>query len=144
MLSASWIPTFSFGYGGDSDNIDKNFVRDDKKEIVRDIKNAKVYYDSTPSLKMNFFAAWNHCQKIDYLGYKDWRVPSKDEFKSLLDLGRRNMTVKHAFKNIQRGTYWSATEDRYDTAWFFDVDLGRYSTEDYKRNYYVLCVRDMK
>jgi len=143
ILSASWIPTFSFGEN-DSRNIDENFVRDDKKEVVRDIENSKMYYDSTPSTKMNFYAAWDYCQKVDHLGHKDWRVPTKNEFKSILNLGRRDITVKYAFKNVQKDIYWSSTEDRYESAWYFDVDLGRYSTGDYRRNHYVMCVRDIK
>ncbi|MEA3418125.1 MAG: DUF1566 domain-containing protein [Campylobacterota bacterium] len=140
-LSGGFIPDFSFAYGGDSDKIDKNFARDDKKEVVLDIKNKKIYYDSTPSAKMNFFDAEQYCKKMDYLGYKDWRVPSKDELRSLFELSRRHISIKHAFKNVQEGIYWSSTKDRHEQAWYIDFDLGRYSTAKYDHEYYVLCVR---
>ena len=141
MLSGGFIPDFSFAFGGDSDRIDKNFVRDNENEVVLDIKNKKIYYDSTPSEKMDYFAAEKYCNKMDYLGYKDWRLPSKDELRSLFDLSRPGVTIKHAFKNVQEGIYWTSTKDRYEQAWYVDFDLGRYSTAKYDHKYYVICVR---
>ncbi len=141
LLSASMFSNFSFAYGGDSDRIDKNFMRDDKREIVLDKKSNKFYYDSTPSAKMDYHSAIEYCNNMDYLGYSDWRVPTKDELKSLLDLARRKITIKHAFQNIQKGIYWSATKDRYEQAWYIDFDLGRYNTAKYDHKYYVICVK---
>ena len=141
LLSGSIFSNFSFVYGGDSDNIDTNFMRDDKREIVLDKKSNKFYYDSTPSKKMSYDSALEYCSKMDYLGYSDWRVPTKDELKSLLDLSRSYISIKHAFKNIQKGIYWSATKDRYEQAWYIDFDLGRYSTAKYNHKYYVICVK---
>ena len=146
MLSA-WFPNLSFG-GSSSDekyeHKDNSFVRDAKKEIVVDTKGSKMYYDSTPSNKMHFYAAWEHCQKMSHLDHNDWRVPSKDELRSLLELSRRSVTVKHAFKNVQEERYWSSTEERYGKSWYFDFDLGRYSTERNSRMYRSICVRDSK
>lgn len=142
-LPAFFMPTFSFG-GGDSDKVDKNFERDDRTQIVLDKKNSKIYYDLTPSAKMSFEDAGAFCKKIDYLGYKGWRVPTKEEYISLLELSRRNMTVKHAFKNVKRGIYWSSTPDRFNEAWYFDFDLGRYSTHKRDNKHYTLCVLNLE
>ena len=146
MASAWFMPTMSFGYGDDNDttNVDKSYVRDDKQEIVLDSSSKMVYYDSTPSPKMHFFKAWEYCQKMDYLGKKDWRVPSKDELRSLLELSRRTINVKHAFKNVKEEKYWTSTEDKYEQAYYIDFDLGRYSTDKYTDKYRVICVRDSK
>lgn len=144
IASAWFMPSISFGGSVDSTNIDKNFTRDNKQEIVIDEKAAKAYYDSTPSKEMHFYAAWDYCQKMDYLGHYDWRVPTKRELISLFELSRRDVSVKHAFKNIQKARYWSATEDRYGKAWYFDFDLGRYSTERYSKKYKTICVRNYK
>jgi len=145
MLSA-WFPNLSFGGSNDEryEHKDKSFVRDAKQEVVLDTKNSKMYYDSTPSNQMHFFAAWEHCQKMDYLGHTDWRVPSKDELRTLLELSRRSVTVKHAFKNVKEARYWSSTDARFGKAWYYDFDLGRYSTHEYTKKYRVFCVRDSK
>ena len=146
MASAWFMPTMSFGYGDDDDNthVDKSYVRDNKQNIVLDTSSKRVYYDSTPSQKMHFFKAWEYCQKMDYLGKTDWRVPSKDELRSLLELSRRTITIKHAFKNAKEEKYWTSTQDRFEQAYFVDFNLGRYSTAKYTKKYRVICVRDSK
>lgn len=138
-LSAFFMPAFSFG-GGDSDKVDANFERDNKTEIVLDKKEAKIYYDAAPSPQMNFEEAQAFCKNINYLGYKEWRTPTKEEMITLLELSRTKVSVKHAFKNVQEGLYWSATEDKFNEAWFVDFDLGRYSTNKRDNKYYTLCV----
>lgn len=148
MLASAWfMPTFSYGNGASDEStthIDKDFVRDDAKEIVINNKTSKIYYDGAPSSKMHFYGAWDYCQKMNFAGYDDWRVITKDEGRDLLELSRRSVTVKHAFKNVQKERYWSATQDRFEEAWYVDFDLGRYSTQKRKDKLYVLCVRDNK
>ena len=146
MAHAWFFPNMSFDYGDDSDNtnVDKSYVRDDKKEIVLDSSSNRVYYDSTPSPKIHFFKAWEYCQKMDYIGKQDWRVPSKDELRSLLELSRSTINIKHAFKNVKEEKYWTSTEDKYAQAYYVDFDLGRYSTDKYTDRHRVICVRDSK
>ena len=140
-LYGGFWPDFSFAYDrSDSDNIDKNFVRDNTQQVVLDKKNHKIYYDAKASSKMTYDDAQKYCEKMDYLGYTSWRVPTKEELRSLLELSRRKITVKHAFKNVQQGIYWASTTDRYNKAWYFDFDLGRYSTTEKSKKFYVLCV----
>ncbi|MEA3455294.1 MAG: DUF1566 domain-containing protein, partial [Campylobacterota bacterium] len=134
----------SFSYGGDSGKMDKDFVRDDKKELVKDLKSGIIYYDAAPSEKMNYNNAIAYCSNLTYLNHTDWKLPSKEELKAILELGRRDLNVKRAFKNIQEGIYWSSTKDRHDEAWYVDFDLGRYSTASYDREYYILCVSENK
>lgn len=142
VLSAFFIPTFSFG-GGDSNNIDANFERDDRTQIVLDKRALKIYYDAPQSKQMNFDTANTFCQDNDFLGYKGWRVASKEEAVSLLELSRNHIRVKHAFKNIQKARYWTATEDKFYEAWYIDFDLGRYSTNKRDNEYYPLCVLNL-
>ena len=146
MLSA-WFPNISFGGSGDEryERKDKSFVRDAKQEVVQDTKNSKMYSDGKTSNRMHFYAAWEYCQTMNHAGHNDWRVPSKDELRTLLELSRRSVTVKHAFKNVIEEKYWSSTEDRYSTkSWYFDFDLGRYSTDRNSKMYRTMCVRDSK
>ena len=143
VASAWFFP--SFGYGNsDSTNIDKNFVRDSKREVVIDKLHSKVYYDAKPTAKMHFFKAWDYCENLSFDGHNDWRVMSKEEGVSLLELSRPHLTVKHAFKNVLQERYWTSTQDRYDEAWYVDFDLGRYSTEKETYKYRTICVRNEK
>ena len=144
VAASAWFMP-SFGYSNDdSTNIDKNFVRDNAKEIVVDTINSKIYYDSTPTRKMHFFEAWEYCKDLSFDQHNDWRVISKKEAVSLLELSRPKLTIKHAFKNVTQEKYWTSTRDNYGEAWYVDFDLGRYSTKKETYKYKTICVRDEK
>ncbi len=142
LLYGGFWPDFHFAYDRSDDNthVDKNFVRDDQKKIVLDKKHHKIYYDAKPFPPMTYDEAVKTCEKLDYLGYTNWRLPTKEEMRSLLELSRRSVTVKHAFKNIQEVIYWSSTKDGYKEAWYFDFDLGRYFVDNRHKKYRVICV----
>jgi len=140
VLYGGFWPDFSFAYEHGKGNVDKNFVRDDKQQIVLDKKEKKFYYDAKPSGKMDWHDAVQYCEKMDYLGYTKWQLPTKEEMRSLLELSRRDVTVKHAFKHVQKGIYWSSTKDRKNEAWYFDFELGRYFVTDMDKKFYALCV----
>jgi hypothetical protein len=142
ILSAWFFPDMNFGSENDNTNVDNSFVRDHQKEIVIDTSTSKIYYDSKPSQKVNFYSAWAYCQDMNHLGYQDWRVPTKKELVSILELSRTKVNVKHAFKNISNEKYWSSTEFNKD-AWYFDFDLGRYSTHEPTYKHRTICVRSM-
>lgn len=47
--------------------------------------------------------------KAKYGGFSDWRMPNKDELRSILDYGRTNPAVDlHYFPNTQSDLYWTA------------------------------------
>ena len=135
----------SFGSSGNSNGReDANFVRDNNKSIVTDIKNNKSYSDIINTNKYNYNQAIDYCQKLELSNAKDWRIPTKDELKSLFDFTNKPVNIKNKFINTQEGRYWSATKDRHEQAYYVDFDLGRYSVEKYNKNYYVMCIKDNK
>lgn len=144
IASAGFMSNMSFAYGKDSGKADKNFVRDNTLKVVNDLKSGKVYSDAAASAKMNYNDALKYCTDMNHLGASDWELPSIDELKAIMELGRRDLNVKRAFKNVQEGIYWSATKDRRGDAWYVDFDLGRYSTTEFDHAYYALCVRGEK
>lgn len=143
IASAWFTPKFGLS-GSDTSNVDKSFVRDNKKEIVIDTKRSKMYSDIEASEKMNFAAAQAYCQKMNLLSYRDWRVPTKEELRSLLELSRRSVTIKHAFKNVKEDIYWSSTQAKYNKSWYFDFDLGRYGKRKDSKKFRAFCVRSFK
>jgi len=137
-------PNFSFAYEHGKGNVDSNFVRDNKQGIVLDKKNRKFYYDAKVSPKLSWNEAMQYCKKMDYLNYTKWRVPTKEEMRSLFELSRRDITIKHAFKHVEPEIYWSSTKDRGNEAWYFDFDLGRFWVDDMAKKYHVFCVGEEK
>jgi len=144
-VALAWFspPRMNLGKSDDSNNVDTNYVRVDAKAIVVDTKGKKYFYDGGASGAMSFDSAQVYCADMNHSGYTDWRVPTKEEMRDLLENSRSGVTVKHAFKNVQETIYWSSTEANYGKAWYFDFDLGRYGKRDKNKNFHVFCVRDV-
>lgn len=56
-------------------------------------------------------------------GYTDWRLPSKNELESLLDIAASNPAIDAAaFPNTVANGYWTSTTYALGSAWFADFD----------------------
>jgi hypothetical protein len=143
LLDAGFWPDFSFAYTHGEGHKDPSFVRDNTRKVVLDKNTGKRYYDAAVSSKLTWEKAEQYCAKMHYLGLK-WRLPGKEEMRSLLELSRRKPTVKHAFRHVVPAIYWSATEDGEKDAWYFDFDLGRYFVMEKTKRYHALCVSEPK
>ena len=143
LLDAGFWPDFSFAYTHGEGHKDSNFVRDNTKKVVMDKHTGKLYYDAAISSEMTWNQAKEYCTDMRYLGL-EWRLPTKEEMRSLLELSRQKPTVKHVFKSVIPAIYWSSTEDRKTEAWYFDFDLGRYFVADKAKRYHALCVTEPK
>ncbi|MBL0721015.1 MAG: DUF1566 domain-containing protein [Sulfurovum sp.] len=140
LVWGSFIPTLS----GDTRYKDKSYQRDDNKSIVFNTKIGKMFSDFENKNRYSFSKAQEYCKNLEYSEYKDWRVPKYEEMRDLLDIPRQPVSIKHPFKNVQKGIYWSSSEDRYGNSWYTDFDLGRYSTGKNNKEFFVMCVRDKK
>lgn len=87
----------------------------------------------------NWDSAGELCHESRLHDWEDWRLPLKDELRSLFN-------VKHFLPDFTFTNYWTATTYHKDEkgAWMveFNLPLGKV---DYKKNrHHVLCVRDLK
>ncbi|MFH1128770.1 MAG: DUF1566 domain-containing protein, partial [Candidatus Omnitrophota bacterium] len=57
------------------------------------------------------YPAFSWAEDLDWQGYTDWRLPTKDELKNLYDYGRTYITYTST-------TYWSATENVASNAYY--------------------------
>ncbi|MFC1829747.1 DUF1566 domain-containing protein [Thermodesulfobacteriota bacterium] len=65
---------------------------------------------------ITWFEAINKCQSLKYRNYGDWRLPTVEEWKSILDTNNRNPALiePNPFVNIvTHMPYWSMTEFIY-------------------------------
>ena len=85
-------------------------------------------------------------EKLDYAGYHDWRLPTKEELETLLKKGGGRPEVyinSNGFSNTQSSYYWSSTSRASNPSSAWDVDFGD-GVVDYNKKvsyFYVRCVR---
>jgi len=75
------------------------------------------------------------CVKLNYNGFTDWFLPSKDE----LDLMYKNLKQKNEGKFAAKTSYWSSSQVNNDCAWYQSFDNGRqYNYGNYKYNAFMV------
>lgn len=72
--------------------------------------------------KMNWFEAMSWARNLNYGGYNDWRLPTKEEFESFLKRGGDKPSKwfnANGFNSVQSDFYWSGSVNANytDYAW---------------------------
>lgn len=89
-----------------------------------------------------------YCKNLHLGGHTDWRVPTVDEYKTIIDKKRKDeLMIDRAFVFINQDDYWT-----YDRTWrnfgrwgyyiFFKSGAAYYENRTYPK--YIRCVRDLK
>jgi hypothetical protein len=92
---------------------------------------------------------WHYVQAVNdtgYCGYKDWRMPTKDELFSISDIRRASKppTINTAFfPHARAAEYWSGNDYsfQYDTAWAWNFEYGHDRVDWKKEAKFVRLVR---
>ncbi len=101
--------------------------------------------ESAKSVEKNWQGAIDYCQNLNLAGHSDWRLPSFDELRTIVDKNN-HPAIKSEFKNTASDVYWSSTPVAGNSyyAWGIYFDGGYESSYDKDANVYVRCVRDSK
>jgi len=93
--------------------------------------------------KLNWSDAKAHCQNLSLGGYEDWRLPTIQELQSIVDIGKKEPTIKRRFNNVTSSVYWSSSEGVSDAKYAWVVGFGYGNTNGYAKSneYSVRCVR---
>lgn len=100
--------------------------------------------------KMEWNNAKSWANNLNYGGYSNWRLPTKDEFASFAKRGGNRPSAyfnSNGFNGVQAGWYWSGTvsgtkSGDYSSAWGVDLSEGNYSSYGRYNGKYVWPVRD--
>lgn len=98
-----------------------SFLRDAELEIVTDNLNNIMWTDITPQNpsstldddpdRVSFSEAQTYCDELSLGGYTDWKLPTIEEFYSIVEHNRTNAPYQaNVFENIKIGfwgSYWS-------------------------------------
>ncbi|MEI6207163.1 MAG: caspase family protein [Desulfuromonadales bacterium] len=124
-------------------------------EPVREQQSELIYTDPQTGLmwprngnisgkKMDWDDAKSWAKNLNYGGYTDWRLPTKEELTTLAKLGG-NRPWKwfnvNGFNSVEDGWYWSATEYNTYNAWYVNMNDGRMGNRLKNNDYYVWSVR---
>ncbi|MDD2734423.1 MAG: DUF1566 domain-containing protein [Desulfuromonadaceae bacterium] len=119
--------------------------------LVRDLSTGLLWArDAAIGGRMDWDAAMAKAKQFNFAGFSDWRLPTKNELRSLASYGGKTPAVNlnnDAFTNVQTGCYWSSDSNDANTlfAWAVNMTDGKI-VNDNKTNskYSVWFVRSEK
>jgi hypothetical protein len=118
----------------------EKYTAEDDRNYKKNIEGGKVW---------NWWNAKEYCQNLQLDGYSDWRLPTRDELKTIISNTNHNgyYIKKELSKSMGKGSYfWSSTPyvSFSERAWYVNFSNG-YGSSNYKyyKNY-VRCVRDSR
>ncbi len=96
--------------------------------------------------KMNWHDAQEWVEQLDYAGYQDWRLPTKEELEKFAKIGGKHPPEwfnANGFNNVQADLYWSSTTPVSDSsrAWYVDLSCGSVDYDHKGYLYFVWPVR---
>jgi len=121
-------------------------------EYIIDDSNKLMWQDSYDNIKIRLTQeeAVQYCEDLHFSGFSDWRLPSTEEYKTIIDKTRvkEELMINKAFKYILPESYWSSDRTwirnfgRYGYFVFFKSGAIYYQNRTYKK--FVRCVRSIK
>ena len=123
-----------------------NLKRNSSK-IVVDNTNKLMWQDdvSVIKVKKDHDDAIVYCENLKHAGYSNWRIPTIEEFQTIVDKKNERNYINRAFRfNVPDG-YW-ALKAHWRTLWFYADYMHFVSGTAYfdsrHKTKYVRCVRD--
>ncbi len=96
----------------------------------------------------DFDYAVQYCKNSTFADFKDWRLPSKKEFKTIRDVkNEKNNYFKNIFTHTYPMTYWTIETDKRDKLWGWGISMtheGEFYLLKKKYSSFILCVRNNK
>ena len=93
---------------------------------------------------MTWEAAMSHCEGLTLTGHTDWRLPNREELRSIVDYTTYNPAIATTyFPNTVSSYYWSSSTYANGTgrAWSIDFSYGYGNYSNKSSAYYVRAVR---
>ena len=113
---------------------------------VLDRETGLVWYrDADFASDGSWYTIMNNCRTFAGLtGTRGWRLPSVEEFLTLIDTNTGTIPAGHPFLDVQPGSYWTATTspDNATQAYAVDPNTSAVGTNSDKSNVlHMWCVR---
>jgi len=127
--------------GGQCRSLDYLVICDDK--TVTDTKTGLVWSIDTSESKLNWKNALYYCETYSLASYSDWRLPEREELRSIVDCTKFDPAIDKNIYNIMTAFYWSTTSvaNYTDHAWGVDFYYCLDISYDKNSYFYVRAVR---
>jgi hypothetical protein len=122
-----------------------DFSRDSANSVVVDNRTNLMWQDdaNANTTKRTWSGAITYCEDLTLATHSDWRLPNKNELKSIVDRSKDNPAMSEVFQNRVSSSYWSSSTFAGDStdAWFVYFGNGGDYFDVKTFTYYVRCVR---
>jgi hypothetical protein len=153
----AWGVYFNYGYdyrnakdssyfvravrGGQCRSFDHLVINAD--QTVTDTSTGLIWSVDTSETTMNWGMALKYCENYSLADYSDWRLPEKEELRSIVDYTRYSPTIDTNYFKTLSAFYWSSTSHASNTGFAWGVDFydgyGNLYAKD--SSYFVRAVR---
>ncbi len=121
--------------------VQAEFLREN--DVVLDTQTKLMWQDNEIGTKVKWEAAIQRCEDLSLATHEDWRLPSINELRSIIDSSKTSPTIIDGFTKTSSSFYWSSSNDEVikTRAWGVGFNSGYVSFGGKTNNYYVRCVR---
>jgi len=113
--------------------------------IFTDITTNLMWRDDYETIDTNYQKDWlyanDYCNTLFTNGYQDWRLPTLDEFKTIIDKNKYPAIID-GFESTRAVPYWTATTtDSTLSRAYYVTPTGGIGSSDMATKYNIRCVR---
>ena len=120
------------------------------KDKVLDTTHNLMWQDHPHNTKYTFThpKAIEYCQNLTLGGFSNWRLPTVEEYKYIIDTTRKDeVLINKKFRYIIKDDYWTDDRTWYRNfgkyAYYIMIKSGHAYYQNRTYNKYVRCIRDM-
>ena len=109
------------------------YLREAGGEVVLDLDTALMWQKAHHSSQQTWDEATAYCETLQYTGYGDWRLPDREELRTLVGSG---------FEGIPPTEFWTVETDwQAGCAWYVHFRSGTVGCDDRSLTFDTRCVR---
>ncbi len=133
-------------YANDDGDLQRGIARsytDNGDGTITDNTTTLMWQKEDDNNTYNWADAKSYCSNLSLASKSDWRLPSIEELRSIVDLGKTNPAIDIVFTNTNSSGYWSSTTVASGTssAWGVHFNGGNDGWGTKTNDGYVRCVR---